>query len=134
MRRSPPATFPKDWKNIWRKPDKTGFSNSLTEAASMQISPMLMKRIMMKREMTTYQCSFWFVKFYMRGNVRKVVTNRLITIPNFLRPYLTKVNFSTRGAVMYLKLKGINTRLKWLNTSWDGYWEYKRTTVPPKLR
>ena len=46
------------------------------------------------------------VKFYVRKYVKIIVRIKLITIPNFLRPYFTNVNFYTRGAVRNLRLKG----------------------------
>ena len=88
------------------KLDSTGFSSYFTQAASRDISPILTNKMIEKKTVTSYMYLLESVRVCDSGKVRIIVNIKLITIPNFLRPYLTSVNFSTKGAVTNLRLKG----------------------------
>lgn len=83
--------LPKDWNPSCKLLANTGSSNSLTEAASIQISPTLTASIIKNSIATTSLCYCGSVRFLISGKVSSVETRRLITIQNFLRPYFDNV-------------------------------------------
>ena len=52
----PPAIFPKDWNPSCKLLDNTGLLSYFTEAASIEISPILTASKITKRIPTTYLC------------------------------------------------------------------------------